>query len=95
MPQCELMLYYITSIHTAAQVRFSLFLSQNVVVVGQPTSGPDVQHVAIMAPRAAEFNILTTVLCVLCLIHLNIVFSILLIPALVCSITVSALILTN
>ena len=60
---------------------------QNVVVVGQPTApNTTVIH---RQPQANDYLIFTVVLFVLCLIHCNLLAVVLLIPALICSTTVS------
>ena len=61
---------------------------QNVVVVGQPTAPPTtVVHAT--RYRANDYMVFTLVLFILCLIHGNILAIVLLIPALICSVTVS------
>ena len=63
---------------------------QNVVVVGQQPSAAPLPTVVRRPPRANDYLVFTVVLFVLCLIHLNVVAVLLLIPALICSISVSA-----
>ena len=78
--------YIYTRTHTHTHTLY--WHTQNVVVVGQP-SAPPTTVVCRTQRRENDYMVFTLVLLVLCFLHGNILAVVLLIPALICSVTVS------
>jgi hypothetical protein len=75
-------------IHGHRIVTYTHTMLQNVVVVGQP-SAPSTTVVRRTQRRENDYLVFTLVLLILCFLHGNILALVLLVPALICSVTVS------